>query len=333
MREYRYNKHQKVEDSTKGKSDINPRTYKRDVLMQVWLQSRHLATLLKWLEDGGSVIRFRSEIVQITLEQVVEHLVNTDAVKMVEYAEDAQKMLERFGVESNPSGRGGKNAFHNLTLDNRMRENRSDDHSGHSGYSFTDEHLKDEDIPRQSKGDKQPEPEQPKSNRAIDNIDEGEVLRLMEKREDEAIRKRAEEEKERVLANADIDENGVITPHAFLDDNPRGIVGEEFMEKVKEEQRVIDEAEKEKRKETKAVKKRNKERERLAKRLEELGEDEDEEDVEDSCMVRKRPDEEILVERVKKDKEQERSVKMELSEVSSNDIGGVDNEDTNRGKE
>jgi hypothetical protein len=116
-----------VEDSTKGRSRVNPRKYKRDVLMQVWLQSRHLATLLKWLEDEGMFVRFRSEIVQITLEQVVEHLVSTGVVEMVEYAEDAQKLLERFEVKSNIDGRGrgGKNTFHNLTLDDRRKSRQA----------------------------------------------------------------------------------------------------------------------------------------------------------------------------------------------------------------
>lgn len=120
---YKYDRHKYVEDSTKGKSVLDPKSYKRDVLMQVWLQSRYLATLLKWLDKSSTFVKFRSDIVQIVMEQVVHHLVDNGEVEMVEFATDAQSILSgRFGAQSNPSGRGGKNAYHNLVLDERRKE-------------------------------------------------------------------------------------------------------------------------------------------------------------------------------------------------------------------
>ena len=38
------------EDSTRGSSLINPLNYKGDVLVQVWVDSRVLATLCRWLD-------------------------------------------------------------------------------------------------------------------------------------------------------------------------------------------------------------------------------------------------------------------------------------------
>lgn len=301
-------------DNTRGQTEINPTVYKGDVMTQAWIDGRILATLSIWLDTEGIMTRFLSEVMRETLEMVVDNLVKDGKIEMIEDTDKAREILRtRYRINLNAKDRAGnkignKNIVHNRTLSCRRVE--SGRVKGHSGYRFTDEHLPVENLPMQSKDDEQPEPEQSKSNRAINDADESEVLKLMEERKDEAARKRMKEEKEKVLANADIDENGVITPHSF--DNPKGPIYEEFMEKVEEEQRVIDEAEKEKRKETKAVKKRNKERDRLARRLEELGEDEDEEDVDDSCAVRKRSDEEILAERVRKDKEQKASIEMKL---------------------
>ena len=96
--------------------------------MQVWLESRHLATLLLWLEKSGVNVRFRSEIVRVALEQLVYHLIESGEIEMVELAEDAQNMLERrFGVDNNPSGRGIRNKIHNLQIDAKRSENRTPD--------------------------------------------------------------------------------------------------------------------------------------------------------------------------------------------------------------
>ncbi len=128
MRKYKYKPGEYVQDSTKGASLLsNPKTYKRDVLVQVWMQSRHLATLLNWLESSGRRVRFRSEIVQFTVEEIVKHLRDSKGCEIVEFADEARNtLMERFGVESNPKHRGEKNALHNMMLDDKRRESDVD---------------------------------------------------------------------------------------------------------------------------------------------------------------------------------------------------------------
>ena len=128
MRKYKYKPGEYVQDSTKGAALLsNPKTYKRDVLVQVWMQSRHLATLLNWLESNGRRVRFRSEIVQFTVEEIVKHLRDSKVCDIVEFADEARETLkDRFGVESNPKHRGEKNALHNIMLDDKRRETDED---------------------------------------------------------------------------------------------------------------------------------------------------------------------------------------------------------------
>ena len=124
MSKYKYRPGEYVQDSTKGAALLSgAKTYKRDVLMQVWMQSRHLATLLNWLESNGRRVRFRSEIVQFTVEEIVRHLRDSKGCDIVEFTEDARNTLdERFGVQSNPKERGMKNVLHNMILDDRRKE-------------------------------------------------------------------------------------------------------------------------------------------------------------------------------------------------------------------
>ena len=111
-----------VEDSTKGGAMMLPRSYKGDVLVQVWIDSRVLATLSLWLDKGGNYTRFMSEIVKDTLRTVQEHLVERGEVEMVDDTAEARDMLERkYRVDLNPSGRGLKNAHHNMLLSEKRK--------------------------------------------------------------------------------------------------------------------------------------------------------------------------------------------------------------------
>jgi len=162
------------EDSTKGGALLNPKTYKGDVLVQLWIDSRILATLSNWLDNGGMVTRFMSDVVRTTLEQVVEHLKEQGEVEMVELCRDARDLLKRkYRVDLNPGGKGGRNKLHNLTLDERRKRNREVDVRQ---SSYTDEQL----------------------NRAMEKYD-------VEKRIEDAKR-RAEE----VRKKWEVDENGVV---------------------------------------------------------------------------------------------------------------------------
>ena len=110
-------------DSTRGRSLMRPETFKNDVTVQVWLESRYLATLSEWLDSSGERPRFLSEVVRAGVEGLVSGLVSNGQVDMIEDTQIAREMLERkFKVNLNVRNRGKKNAFHNLLLTEERRE-------------------------------------------------------------------------------------------------------------------------------------------------------------------------------------------------------------------
>jgi len=110
-------------DSTRGSSLINPMNYKGDVLVQVWIDSRVLATVTRWMDEKGNYPRFMSQAVRRPLEVLVEFLVNNGEVKMTDDTAEARKFLiRRFNVALNRGGRGEKNVVHNITLSDRRDE-------------------------------------------------------------------------------------------------------------------------------------------------------------------------------------------------------------------
>ena len=122
------------EDSTRGKSLLMPKKYKNDAHVQVWIDSRKLATLSRWLDENGLVTRFLSDVVRLTLDQVVASLTNEGKFKLIESCAEAREMLERkYRVNLNPRGRGEKNLLHNLVLDSR--KNNSDVEDVEAGRS------------------------------------------------------------------------------------------------------------------------------------------------------------------------------------------------------
>jgi hypothetical protein len=111
------------EDSTRGSSVINPLTYKGDVLIQVWIDSRILATLCDWLEKNGNYPRFMSEVVREPLRVMFETLTHGKDVDIVDDTNEARRRLtQRFRVDLSRGGRGGKNVLHNQILTDRRRE-------------------------------------------------------------------------------------------------------------------------------------------------------------------------------------------------------------------
>ncbi len=104
-------------DSTKGHSIINPLNYKGDVLVQVWVDSRVLATLCNWLDDKGTYARYMSQVVRRPLEVLVDLLVSSGDARLIDNTVEARSMLQkRFGVDLSRGGRGTKNVMHNITL-------------------------------------------------------------------------------------------------------------------------------------------------------------------------------------------------------------------------
>lgn len=106
------------EDSTKGGSRlINPLNYKGDVLVQVWMDSRVLATLCRWLDGSGFHSRFMSQVVRRPLEVLAESMVDNGEVEIVDDTAEARIMLERrFNIDLNRGGKGSKNIAHNVQL-------------------------------------------------------------------------------------------------------------------------------------------------------------------------------------------------------------------------
>ena len=110
-------------DATKGSSLINPERYKGDVLVQVWVDSRILATLSAWLDKKGVITRFMSQVIKEPLRVLVEHLVEDGEVEMVDETIIARDILQRkYHINLNPRGRGGKNILHNIVLSERRKE-------------------------------------------------------------------------------------------------------------------------------------------------------------------------------------------------------------------
>lgn len=108
---------EREEDVTRGRGMAEPTSYKGDALVQSWVDSRYLAVLSNWLESQDARPRYMSEVVNWTIEAVVDSLVEQGKVKMVEDTVEAREMLiEKYRVNLNPSGRGLKNALHNTVL-------------------------------------------------------------------------------------------------------------------------------------------------------------------------------------------------------------------------
>ena len=123
-------------DSTKGHSMINPLNYKGDVLVQVWVDSRVLATLCGWLDSKGVYPVYLSQVVRRPLEVLTDVLVNSREVKLVDDTVEARTILQRrFKVDLSRGGRGTKNVMHNIELsikredlsESLHRENRNYD--------------------------------------------------------------------------------------------------------------------------------------------------------------------------------------------------------------
>ena len=112
-----------AEDSTRGGSIINPLNYKGDVLVQVWVDSRVLATLCGWLDEKGTYARYMSQVVRRPLEVLVDLLANSGDATLIDNTVEARNLLEkRFGIDLNRGGRGTKNAMHNIELSIRRED-------------------------------------------------------------------------------------------------------------------------------------------------------------------------------------------------------------------
>ena len=111
-----------VEDSTKGSAIIQPVHFKGDLPVQVWLDTRVLATLPNWLEGSGIVPRHLSEVIKHSLNIVLETAVENGLVEPVEHTAVARQILSlKYGIKGtiDPGSKAHRNLLHNLTLSDR----------------------------------------------------------------------------------------------------------------------------------------------------------------------------------------------------------------------
>lgn len=90
-------------------------SYKRDSLVQVWLDRRTLAVLAQWMEERGASPNTLSNIVRWPLEKFAEMLVEQGQAKAVDITHEAKIIMDKYNL--NPKGRGKKNLMENLQLD------------------------------------------------------------------------------------------------------------------------------------------------------------------------------------------------------------------------
>lgn len=169
------------EDSTKGRALTMPVSYKGDAYVQVWLDSRMLATISEWLDKNGLITRFLSDVVKFTMEQVLEHIREKGEEDFIETTSVARDILSRkYRVNLNPRDRGKRNVLHNLILDSRKVGREVGEHGGSVS--------KDDEISK-------------RSAEALANYN-----KMYGPKEENA-----EETRKRMLEVFDIDENGVCT--------------------------------------------------------------------------------------------------------------------------
>ncbi len=125
-----------AENSTCGKAMINPITYKRDVLVQVWVQSRYLVALDQWLDHGGVNLRHLSDIINESIEQIIKSLLDNEEISSLMACQNARDFLQfkyRISLDGN---RGQRNALHNLHLDSKIkpRKNEWEDNGSFNEY-------------------------------------------------------------------------------------------------------------------------------------------------------------------------------------------------------
>lgn len=127
-RNRRYRNNVKLSNSTDGQSAIDPRTYKKDIPTQAWMDSRYLATLSEWLDQGKDIYdrtRTLSEVMQEGIRVLVDHLVRCNEVDMIDDPSIAQKMLVmkyKIKIRKGYGARGKQNFIHNQVLTERRRE-------------------------------------------------------------------------------------------------------------------------------------------------------------------------------------------------------------------
>ena len=140
-----------VEDSTKGKALMRPKTYKGDSFVQVWLDRRKLAALSVWLDKNEMKTRFMSDVVRMALDQIYEHLVNNGVVDEIDTVSATRILEGKYRVGLNPKGRGERNLLHNMILSEQKDEELNsckivNNEESSSIYERNRKYFKDEKV-------------------------------------------------------------------------------------------------------------------------------------------------------------------------------------------
>lgn len=106
------------EDSTKGNSMIDPRSYKGELNVQVWLDSRKVAMISNWLDEEGRQTVYISEVVRECVDIVADHLIEKGWVKKIETVQVARDLLSA-KYRTRFRKKGVRNRLHNSVLDDR----------------------------------------------------------------------------------------------------------------------------------------------------------------------------------------------------------------------
>lgn len=249
------------EDSTRGKNPrIDPKSYKPDVLVQVWVEARKLVMLNQWLDKNGFSTRFMSEIVRNTIDVVVDQLLLTGEVEKIEFNQIARDILQhRYNRDNlNPRGRGDRNVVHNLHLDNIRRESlsSSSDQEFVSGINKpvqASKGISDDEWERVQKRIQEDKRQEAKECSNHIKYDENGLAIINRERKDsytekdrqKDLDKKTKSEAEMLLEEIAKDHNvdvkkGVVRP---LDNRPRPLTEEELREK-EEKLKAKDQAEK-----------------------------------------------------------------------------------------
>lgn len=107
--------------------------YKKDSLVQAWIDRRYLATIINWLHKKGESPRSLSEILKMAVENLTQAATSGEyKVEFVELTEDAHTIIDScLRVNLNRGGRGLKNLRQNTMID-KMRMARIDTVDGRS---------------------------------------------------------------------------------------------------------------------------------------------------------------------------------------------------------
>lgn len=103
---------------TKGDpKGLNPTRYERDFLVQVWIDRRDLATICSYMDNHNMRPKYVADIIRFCVENQ-KALAAIHGATPVEKTGEANEYLKfRFGVDTNPGGKGKKAYLQNLILD------------------------------------------------------------------------------------------------------------------------------------------------------------------------------------------------------------------------